>query len=356
MRRIVLPILSFLAVACSSEIDEVSFEEFNEEVTVGENPEETAKDDPLENSTNAALVFGQHSFTIAEHSAAGISIGFLAATDSDGNQISYTLESGTDIDIDENTGELKVGPNLKLDFETGENLDFTVSAFDGKSITQETYRLSIEDVDEKTLLTDTQKELITYFQYLTFWKGPRHTPNALNRKWGNSMKLYLSGTVSADYKAKVESVISQYNSLFVDSDFDITLTDNEDNANAVLFFGTQQEVEAVWPDMFDIIKDGNYSGYAMTPSQNSILLSTRIWISNPIEVLFKHELGHALGFGHSNKCDDKHSFLCPQIGKDNYILPDEADIIRFLYHKDISAGLTESEIEEALAHILVNEQ
>ncbi len=264
MRRIVLPILSLLAVACSSEIDEVVFDEVNKEIVVGENPDETAK--------------------------------------------------------------------------------------------EETFNLSIEAVDEKKMLTEAQKELITYFQYLTFWKGPSHTPNAFNQKWGSSMKLYLSGTISAEYKTTVARVISQYNSLFVDGDFDIALTDNEDNANAVLFFGTQEEVETVWTDMYDIIKDGNYSGYTITPSQNSVLISSRIWISNTIEVLFKHELGHALGFGHSNKCDDEDSFLCSQISTDNDILSVEADIIRYAYHRDVSAGQSEAQIEEVLAHIIVNQQ
>jgi hypothetical protein len=344
-----------LAVACSSEIDDVTFEEVNEEVTIGENPEETAKENPP-TETHNGLIFEQRSFTIPEHSAAGSSIGFLTATNTDENSITYTLESETDIDIDENTGELKVGANLKLDFESEENLEFTVSAFDGKTITEKTFTLNIQDVDETALLTEEQKELVTYFQYLTLWKGPYVNEVDSNRKWTSPLKLHLSGAISDEYRATVESVLFQYNTLFTDGDFSITLIENADEADGNLFFGPKEEVEDIWPDMYEMIKDGNYGGYAMTPSQNAVLLSTRIWISNPIESLFKHELGHALGFGHSNRCDAGNSIMCSMVGADSEISPIEADIIRYLYHRDFPAGLSEAEIKKVLANLIVNEE
>ncbi|HEA21039.1 hypothetical protein LCGC14_1514490 [marine sediment metagenome] len=359
MRRIVLPILSLLAVACSSEIDEVTFEEVNEEFTVVGTPNHSAKkespENPTKTATNHAPVFEQQLFGITEHSKAGSSIGFLNANDIDEDTVTYHLESNIDIDIDENTGELRVGANLKLDYETTPTIQFLVSAFDGKFITEKVVSLNIQDVDEVALLSKEQKELISYFQYITFWKGPSHTPNSINQKWESDMKIHLSGNITSAYKDNAEGIISQYNTLFADGDFRIQLTENQDEANTQIFFGTQQEVEGVWPDMYNIIRNGNYSGYAMTPSHNAVLLSSRIWISNPIEVLLKHELGHALGFGHSNKCEDEHSFLCSRISGQNDILPIEADIIRYLYHRDVPAGLSETEIEAVLANIIINE-
>ena len=360
MRRIVLPILSLLAVACSSEIDEVSLEKGNEELTIGENTDESAKDEtpenPSEDPANNPPIFGQNSFNVNEHANAGSSIGFLNASDADEDTVTYILESDTDINIDENTGELTVGTDLKLDFETLPNIEFSVSAFDGKTITEEVFSLNVQNVNEVALLSEAQKELVSYFQYITFWKGPNHTPNSVNQKWESNMKMYLSGDITTDYRATAENIISEYNMLFTDGDFSIALTEDQQEANAELFFGTQEEVEEVWPDMYEIIETGSYSGYAMTPSQNAALVSTRIWISNPIEVLLKHELGHALGFGHSNKCEEEHSFLCSQISSENDILPIEADIIRYLYHRDISAGLSETEIEAVLADVILNEK
>ncbi len=170
------------------------------------------------------------------------------------------------------------------------------------------------------------------------------------------MKLYLDGAISEEFRATVESVIAQYNALTVDGDFSISLVENSFDANATLFFGTKEDVENFWPDMYEEIKGRNYDGFAMTPSANSILTSTRIWISNPIEALFKHELGHALGFGHSNKCEDENSFRCSQISANNHFLAVEEDIIRILYHSQMPAGLSETEIAMVLANLFLNDR
>lgn len=344
MRRIVLPILSLFAVACSSEIDEVTLEEVRLEKVISK--EITDKTPTSESRT----------FTIPEHTAKYTSLGIVNFSNAGLDQVTYSIACEADLTINEKTGELKTGPTLILDYETAKNIEFTISAFDGKTSIDQDFTLIIEDIDETALLTAEQKELIAYFQYLTLWKAPNLTPIDVNRKWECAMKLYLDGQISDTYRATVERVVSQYNALTKDGDFTITLVEIADEANANLFFGTREEVEEVWPDMYGIIKGGNYSGYAMTPSQNDVLMSTRIWISNPIESLFKHELGHALGFGHSNKCDEGNSFLCSKIGADNEILPIEEDVIRYLYHKDFPAGLSETEMEQILANLIVNEE
>lgn len=347
MKRVIVPVLAFLAVACSSDFEEISIEEISEETAKAETPAEDINQPP---------VIDALTYSIAEHSPEGMSIGFIEASDANGDEITYTLDSDMDIALDENTGELKVGANLKLDFETIQHIDFTIFAFDGKTISDKEFTLTIEDIDETTLLTEDERELITYLQHLAFWKGASNSSVMLNQKWGSTMKLHLEGTISTAFKATVESVIAQYNALFVDGDFRISLVENEADANANLFFGTKEEVETIWPDMYEEIKNGNYDGYAMTPSENSVLVSSHIWISNPIEVLLKHELGHALGFGHSDKCEDEHSFLCSQISADNDFLPVEKDIIRLMYHSKVPAGLTEAEIEMLLADLIINEQ
>jgi len=347
MRKVIITVLSFLAVACSSDVEDVSMEEVSKE---------TAKEEQPSKATNKAPSIDSKTYSIAEHSKESVSIGFVDSTDEDGDEVTYTLQSTADLTVDEITGELKVGANLILDYETTKRIAFTISAFDGKTITEKDFVLTVEDVDETTLLTEDQKELIAYFQHLVFWKGANNTPLVLNQKWGSSMKLHLNGTISEEFRTTVASVISQYNALTVDSDFSISLAEDENDANAHLFFGAKEEVENFWPDMYEEIKDGNFDGFAMTPSQNSILVSTRIWISNPIEVLLKHELGHALGFGHSNKCDDEHSFLCSQISVDNDFLPNEKEIIRLMYHSQLPTGLTETEIEMVLANLILNEE
>lgn len=332
MRKIVAPLLTFLVIACSSDNSTV-----------------------LPETSNNAPIIVAKTFAVVEHSEEGSLIGTVDVLDDDNKELTFTITSEFDIEINEETGELTTGPNLNLDFETLQEMPFTVSVFDGSSITEKDFSLDIQDIDEMTLLTEEQNELISYFKLLTLWEGPNNTPVDFNQKWGSTMKMYLDGSITNDFSAMVESVISEYNDLTAAGNFAISLTDNLTDSNAHVFFGTKNEVEAIWPDMFDIIKDKNYDGYAMTPSQNAVLVSTRIWVSSEYEVLFKHELGHSLGFGHSDRCDDEKSFMCSTIEIENDILPIEEKVIRYLYHSDMSVGLSELEIETVLAHILINE-
>jgi len=332
MRKIVAPFLAFLALACSSDNVET----------------------PIQNENDAPVIDAQ-TFAVAEHSEEGTSLGTVTVSDKDGDELTFTIESDFDLEINEETGEITVGSDLNLDFETIQNLTFTVSVFDGKIITEKDFTLTVIDVDEITLLTEEQKQLVAYFQFLTLWKGPNNTPVDFNQKWGSPMKMYLDGSISTDFNTTVQSVIAQFNTLTSTGDFDISLVNNLQEANAHVFFGAKSEVEAIWPDMYDIIKDASFDGYASTPSENGFLLSTRIWVSSDYEVLFKHELGHALGFGHSNRCDTEKSFLCSTIEIDNNILSIEEDVIRYLYHSDMGVGLSESEIETILANMLLNE-
>lgn len=356
MKKLLYPLLFLIIISCSTD----STDSFND--TVLENtdsemtPEDTADNQETESQNqNTAPVLNLQSYPINEHASPATSIGFVQANDVDGDELSYSISSEVDIEINESTGELTVGPDLQLDFETMSNIEFMVSVFDGATITEENFELIIEDIDETTLLTPEQTELISYFQHLVYWKGHANTPVERNQKWASTMKIYLQGTISNEFAATVDDVMAEYNEIFNDG-FSIVTEENESESNASVFFGSESELENVWPDMFEIVKDGGYSGYAITPSNAHQLSNSRIWISNPAAVLFKHELGHALGFGHSNKCQSESSFLCSQISTDNDFLPEELSIIRYAYHDRLQEGLTEEEAEAVLADIIVNEQ
>ncbi|MFC4095191.1 zinc metalloprotease [Euzebyella saccharophila] len=356
MKKIFYPLLLFFIASCSTD----STNSFND--TVLENtdseltPEETEENPETEpQDQNTAPVLNLETYLINEHASPATSIGFIQANDAEGDEITYSISSEVDIEINETTGELSVGPDLQLDFETMPSIEFMVSVFDGATITEENFELIVEDIDETALLTPEETDLISYFQHLVYWKGHANTPVERNQKWATTMKIYLQGTISNEFAATVEDVMTEYNEIFKDG-FNIVTEENESESNATVFYGSEAELENVWPDMYEIVKDGGYSGYAITPSNAHQLSNSRIWISNPAAVLFKHELGHALGFGHSNKCQNENSFLCSQISTDNDFLPEELSIIRYAYHDRLQEGLTETEAEAVLADIIVNEQ
>lgn len=336
MKKFFYFISAILIASCSSDSDEIK-SEFEQE------------------SGNNQPEINDQAFQIDEHSAEGTSVGIVTATDKDGDDITFTIDSESGLEINENTGELTLGNNIALDFETAEILAFTVSAFDGKSIIEKDFILNISNVNEFDLLTDIQKETVSYFKYLALWQGPHNTPIDQTSKWAEPMKIFLDGTISNEFKINVENVLQEINGLTTEGSFEISLVETLDESNTHLFFGEANELETLWPDMYQTVNGQSYSGYASTNGTISTIQSARIWISNPIGVLFKHELGHSIGLGHSNLCDTENSFMCSSIDLEHEILPAEQDILRYMYHDDMPGGLTESELESYLANIIMNE-
>lgn len=304
--------------------------------------------------TNNQPEIDNQDFQVNEHSAAGTSIGTVAATDKDSDKLTFTIDNESGLEINEETGEISLGNNLKLDFESSESLDFTVSVFDGKSIIDKDFTLNITDVDEFDLLTGSQKEIVAYFKYLALWQGPHNTEIDQIAKWGEPMKIFLDGTISNEFKTNVESVLEEINGLTAGGSFSISLVETLSESNAHLFFGEASELESLWPDMFEIVNGKTFSGYASTNGTISSIQSARIWISNPIEVLFKHELGHSIGLGHSDLCDTDKSFMCSTIAPEHTVLPIEQAILKYLYSDDMPGGLEEEKINTTLANLILS--
>lgn len=307
-------------------------------------------DEIKQETENSQPSITQQSFAIDEHSQAGSSIGTVSATDADNDELTFTINSESGLEINEANGEITLGNTLVLDYEASESLPFTVSVFDGKSIVEQAFELTINNIDEYELLSDTQKGTIAYYQYLTLWQAPTNSALSNTSRWMQPMRLYLDGQISTDFRANVEAVLEEYNTIFENSDFSISLVASLEESNAHLYFGDTNDIDGLWDDMFAIIDGQTFSGYAITSNNNSVLSNSRIWVSSTLAILFKHEMGHALGFGHSDKCDTENSFMCSSIDANHDFLEMEKMIMAYAYGNDMEAGLTEDEIETVLAN------
>lgn len=336
MRKFILPILSILIWSCSSDS-----ELFTEEL--------------IEDNSNKQPVINAQSLSVNEHAESGTSIGTIAATDGNNDELTFTINSESNLEINETTGEITIGENLVLDFESATSLMFTVSVSDGTATSEQEFELVINDIDEFELLNDSQKEIINYFNYLTLWQSPTHTALENSSRWVAPMNIYFDGGFNAESRTIIENVIEEYNTLFINSDFNITIVDTIADANVHLYLGEVQELEQLWADMYEIVNGKTFSGYAMTVNNNSVLSESRIWISSSTSILFKHELGHALGFGHSDKCESENSFMCSNISTDHDFLEMEKKIIPMAYDNEMLAGLTAEEIKLYLANKMVLE-
>uniref|UniRef100_UPI0025C3E734 cadherin repeat domain-containing protein n=1 Tax=Maribacter sp. TaxID=1897614 RepID=UPI0025C3E734 len=206
MKKIILPALAIVIASCSSD-----------------------KETDLEDIVNSVPIVTTQELQVKEHTASGTSVGTIAFSDKDKtDELTITIDSDAFI-INETTGEVSVGPNAILDFEATSTITFTVSVFDGTAITEQNILLTLEDIDEYTALSDTQKELADYFRYLALWENSNNLTTI--QKWGAPMKIFLDGNITTQYRTTVQGVLDEYNALFNLGDFSISLVDNLADSN-----------------------------------------------------------------------------------------------------------------------------
>lgn len=111
----------------------------------------------------------------------------------------------------------------------------------------------------------------------------------------------------------VAGYLQEFNSPITDGTT-LTLVDAVDESNVHLILGPSPSIQHIWPDIFNIIENSNYEGYAIYRTNSSnYIFSGRIWVDSTRKNIFIHELGHILGLGHTSSlyCNiETSSFMC----------------------------------------------
>lgn len=105
----------------------------------------------IEEIVNTAPILTDQTLSIAENSSNGTSVGFISASDADGDALTYSITSGNINDaftIDGNTGELLVNKSEELDFETTPSFRLTVEVTDGSASVSGEVTINLTDENE----------------------------------------------------------------------------------------------------------------------------------------------------------------------------------------------------------------
>jgi len=210
---------------------------------------------------------------------------------------------------------------------------------------------------EPIALTDEQNRFITEYEYVTFKLDPNSSGAPVSEKWTGEVKLFLDGTITAEYRDEVANTIDSYNDLITDGTT-IVLVDTFDESNVHLVLGDTDVTESLWPDMFSLIDGSSFSGYALYNYDSNFNINTgRIWVNNAGMPIFRHELGHILGFGHASSeyCGANpsiRSFMCSNLSEE--FSPFDTGMVKTLYHPNITVGKNFNDLRPLITELLLS--
>lgn len=313
-------------------------------------------DDASDPILNNPPVIENQQFDVPEDIGGLTTIANLVASDLDGDTLTFKLESDIDLTVNPSTGEVKTTINSILDYETDTTFSFNVSVKDGKGgKATATITINVLNVEDGPF-TNLQKNFIDEYIYVTYNLSPTSNGGSRSVKWRNELKLFIDGDITANYQQTVASSLEEFNVLITDGTT-LNRVNTLEESNVHLILGPPSSIEYIWPDMFSLIENSSYQGYAMyTSNNNNYIYKGRIWVNTSGKGIFIHELGHILGFGHASSlyCDNgDRSYMCSSVAQEFNTI--DVEIIKALYHPGTAVGLTQTEMRMLIEeYVLAN--
>ena len=214
-----------------------------------------------------------------------------------------------------------------------------------------------EDENKQEELSEEQLQFIREYEYVTFNFSPTSFGGSINEKWVGEIPIFLDGNITQEYEGIIQGELSRLNNYFTDGS-ELVLVGSMEQAQIHLYLGSEEDIQGLWPDMYPFISAGQFQGYALYNSGAGQIVNGRIWVKNSGMPIFRHELGHILGFGHASNryCDNSgleaRSYMCSSLAQE-YSSFDRA-MIKTLYHPDIQPGLTFEALRPQVERLLLS--
>ena len=208
------------------------------------------------------------------------------------------------------------------------------------------------------VLTEDEEVIVEFFNDVTlgfdYFEG-----SAVTRRWESPISIYVYGQPSNDLMLEFTQIISELE-LFTFGRLDISIVDSESQANFELYFMGAEEYGLEYSQLVPFL-DENFGFFALDwNSENQINFATMyVDIERATELndqvhLLREEFTQALGLGRSS---DLHATsIFSTTGNAQSYSELDREIIRLLYHAEMSVGLNSSQTTEVLTDILFEER
>ena len=214
-----------------------------------------------------------------------------------------------------------------------------------------------DDILPGFILSEYEIDVIDYFKDIALGFEFGNTSN-ITRKWNSEMKVFIGGEPSFELLAEFEKIRTEINELKTDG-FNVTVVDDSLQSNYYIFFGSGTKYAEMFPDEANLVNSNWGLFYLLWNGQNQFYsghMYVDIIRANSIEQkhLLREEFTQSLGFARDSQLYMESIFQSDWTTTIEYA-PIDQDLIRFLYHPEMSVGLNELEVDNALREILSSE-
>ena len=218
--------------------------------------------------------------------------------------------------------------------------------------------LSCSQRDDHDGLNSYDKSVIRYFKEvaLGFEFGGS---TDVTRKWRFNMKLFVGGEPAPDLINELNDIVSEINALSTDG-FQIEIVDDPSLSNFYAYFGTASDYVNIYPDQAAAAEE-NWGLFKVNFNADDELINGHMFVdinrADAIEQkhLLREELTQSLGLARDSPRYSDSIFQSSWTTTTTYSKIDR-DVIRLLYHPDVSVGLDNDQVEIVLRNILSSEK
>ena len=214
-----------------------------------------------------------------------------------------------------------------------------------------------DDILPESILSEYEIDIIDYFKEIALGFEFGNTSN-ITRKWNSEMKVFIGGEPSSELLAEFEKIRTEINELATDG-FKVTVVNDSLQSNYYIFLGLGTKYAEMFPDKSNLINSNWGLFYVMWNGQNQFYsghMYVDIMRANSIEQkhLLREEFTQSLGFARDSQLYMESIFQSDWTTTIEYA-PIDKELIRLLYHPEMSIGLNELQVDNALREILSSE-
>ncbi len=214
-----------------------------------------------------------------------------------------------------------------------------------------------DDFRPASLLSAYDLDVIDYFKdiALGFEFG---TASKITRKWGPEMNVFVGGEPGTELLDELDRILAEINDLATDG-FKVSIVNDSLESNYYVFFGSASSYAEIFPSQSEYI-NSNWGLFWVYWSGANQLNSGHMYVdiiradSAEQKHMLREEFTQSLGLARDSPRYMNSIFQSAWTSTNEYASIDK-DLIRLLYHPEMSIGLNETQVEQVLTNILINE-